>query len=305
MSQHVVHWPQMAAILGLTPDEMHTTGAGLAMVFCTDKGVRYLADIGYNVVRHPYASLEPPTIVGTGRRRGEAEWLGELPSLIKDNDAPVPKPGPPVEAAAVNGKESSAIDFRLGAQLLSSFIGAFGAVLDVSARYTDARSIRFLFRDVEKLTVAPSAVDGYITAGRLNWSSALFGPYLEGQGRLFVVTEVLRAKTLKVLYERGRGVRASVRVSDLHGLVAPHVEAAADSEREHEITFSSKGPDPKYLAFGFKCFEIGFKDGKLQMVGTKPGGTYLDLTGDSEKDEAAILTTPGEPLLDLREVHEQ
>jgi len=265
------------------------------MVFCTDKGVRYLANLGYNVVRHPYVGLVPTSVIGSGKRGGETEWLGDLPDLVKESSATLPAPDGPVQAADVIGKASSAMNFRVGAGALSSFLGALGGVLDVSAKYTNARTIQFLFRDVEKLQVAPAKVAEYVEAGRLRWDSMLFGPYLEGDGRLLVVTAVLTAKSVTVLYERTDGVGAKVQVPVLQDLVGAKVSVSASAERSHEITYRGD----RNVAFGFKCFEFGFQDGSPKLVGVGPGGVFLDLSGEAGGEGSVVLTTQGEPLLDL------
>jgi hypothetical protein len=275
-----------------------TTGDERIVVFCTDEGLRFLAGLGYNVIRHPFAGLQPPTVIGGGRRGGECEWLGDLPSLIADSSATLPQADPPVDAADVKGSKSSSIDFGFGATVLASFIGALGGTLELSGTYTNAKTIQFLFKGAKKVQVAPSKVSDYIEAGRLRWQSPLYRPYLEGAGRLFIVTTVLTAKVVTVVYESGKGVGAAVKVPALQGLVDGDIDISANSERAHEITYAGE----RDVAFGFKCFEFGFKDGKPQMVGAKAGAQFLDLTGDASKDEPAILVTPEEPLLDLRRV---
>lgn len=266
------------------------------MVFCTDEGLRYLAGLGYNVIRHPFEGLQPPTVIGSGRRGGECEWLGDLPGLIAGSTAALPQADPPVVAPDINGHSSSAIDFEFGAAILASFIGALGGTLELSGSYTNARTIQFLFKGVNKVQVTPTNVSNYIEAGRLRWQSPLFRPYLEGDGRLFVITTILMAKAVTVLYETGKGVGAKVTMPTLNGLVDGKIDVRANSERSYEITYAGDGDHS--VTFGFKCFEFGFKDGKLKMVGAKSGGQYLDLTGGPGKDEPVILTE--QALLDIR-----
>ncbi|MGW2588263.1 gasdermin [Streptomyces virginiae] len=269
------------------------------MVFCSDKTATYLAGLGYNVIRHPYADLRPPMVIG--RTSAGTEWLGDLTDLVKDPQAKLPETVGPVPEADISGKSSSAMSFKVGTDLLSAFIGAMGGTLGAAVNYTDARTMLFKFQDVHKYQVKPAAVSDYIESGDLKWDSLLFRPYLEGEGQLFVVSNVATATSLTVSYERGHGTGAKVELEPLEDLLGATVDVSRDAGRAHEITYSGK----QDVAFAFKCFEFGFFDGRPKLLNVKAGGVALDVEGSVSTDgyaargEGVVLTTSDAPLLTL------
>lgn len=268
------------------------------MVFCSDKMTTYLAGLGYNVIRHPYAELRPPVVIG--RTGAGTVWLGDLPDLVNDPQAELPVPAGPIPAADISGHSSSAMSFKLGAALLSSFLAALGSSLEASLEHTNARTMLFEFRDVRKFQVKPAAVSDYIGSGELNWDSVLFGPYLEGDGQLFVITEVATANSLTAHYERGHGTGAKVDLP-VHGLATAKVKVARDAGSAHVVTYT--GQDA--VAFAFKCFEFGIFDGRPKLLNVKAGGVALDISSSLAADgyaasgEGVVLTTPDAALLTL------
>ncbi|MFF4347886.1 hypothetical protein [Streptomyces sp. NPDC001530] len=274
----------------------------MAMVFCSDKAATYLTGLDYNVVKHPYAGLVPPAVIGRSDGGPQAEWLGELQDLIKDSQTQQPRPSPPVPAADISGRSSSAMSFGMGASLLSSFVGALGGALDASAKYTNAKTMQFIFREVQKIQVKPSAVSEYIETGDLRWDSPLFRPFLDTGRQLYIVTEVAVAKELMVRYERGSGTAARVEFPTLEGLVNGAVSVSVDSARSHEVTYTGQTP----VTFAFKCFELGIDDGGPTMLHAKAGGVSLSLMltmeGDAPLGAAARLAPNGAPLMELKKI---
>ncbi|MGW0770620.1 gasdermin [Streptomyces sp. NPDC002676] len=270
------------------------------MVFCSDKAATFLTGLDYNVIKHPYAGLVPPAVIGRSDGDPQAVWLGELQDLIKDSQAEQPKPSRPAPAADISGRSSSAMSFGVGAGLLSSFVGGLGGSLEVSAKYTNAKTMQFIFREVQKIQVKPSAVSEYIETGDIQWDSPLFRPFLDSGRHLYVVTEVAVAKELMVRYERGGGTAAKVQLPELTGLVSGDVTVAVGSNRSHEITYTGQRP----VTFAFKCFELGLDDGGPTLVNVRAGGVALSLSveGDAPLGAAARLTPVGAPLLALKRV---
>jgi hypothetical protein len=268
------------------------------MVFCSDKAATYLAVLGYNVIRHPFAELCPSAVLG--RSAAGTVVLGDLPDLVIGAQAELPEVAGPVAEADINGKSSSALSFRIGTGLLSSFMSALGGSLELSVGYTNAKSMQFMFRDVSKFRVKPAAVATYIDSGELNWDSVLFGPYLEGDGQIFVITDVATASSLTVCYERDQGVGAKVDLGVLGNSLGT-VQASADAGAAHIVTYSGQAD----VAFAFRCFQFGIFEGRPKLIAIKPGGVALDASSGSSADgyaapgEGAVLTTPEAVLLPL------
>jgi hypothetical protein len=268
-------------------------------VACSDPATTYLNSLGYNVVRHPQESIEPLGLIG--RQGGVANYLGTIDQLIEN-----PQPGtlPSTEtdlvAADINGQSSSALKVAVGANILGSVIGAMGGNLGVDTSYTNARKMQFHFSGVLKDRATPASIGQYLRNQQVDGANPLFQQYIMGNGRLYVITEVVRTQKLTVQYERDAGVAAAVDIPAVQGLVGGSVSVTQQAAQSGTLSYSGT----KYLTFGFRCFEIGVADGELSLVASPPsGGTALSATEETPEAElakkASILSDEGEGLLNL------
>lgn len=269
------------------------------MVSCSDTTTRYLSKLGYNVIRLPYAGLRPPAVIGGANRGPIAEWLGDLPDLIGGSKAALPL-AEAQTATDLKGRSSSAVSTKLGLNLLSAFTGALGGAIDLSTGSMNAKAMRFVFEDVQKVQVKPAAVSKYIDAGEVEWDSSLFRPYFDGDGRLFIITEVLTARAITACFESSGGAAATVKAPPTPGIDVG-VKVSVNETRKHEVTYAGDVD----VTFAFKCFEFGLIDGKPTMLRVGAGGVALSV-GDSAGDEPEphILTGLDAALLKLEDCKE-
>ncbi|MCX4696484.1 hypothetical protein [Streptomyces sp. NBC_01408] len=270
------------------------------MVFCSDRGLKYLAGLGYNAVRHPDAKLSPLAVMGIRDHSGV--WLGQLSDLVTGSQALSPTVQRGIAAADISGQSSSKISFKIGLEVLGSFVGAMGGTLGVSAGYTNAQTMQFVFRDVAKNRVSPAQVSQYIDAGDVVTEDPLFRPYFEGNGRLYIIVEVATSNSFTVRYERKDETAARVDLPVLQELVSGAVDISAARGFGHEVTYNGKVP----LSFAFKCFEFGLPYGRPTLMDVKAGGVELSVSdvlsddGEAPAGFGSILTSQANPsLLDV------
>lgn len=262
------------------------------MGLCKDKSTNHLNRLGYNVVRHPREGLAPLALVG--RQNGNSAWLGQLDRILAD-----PKPPPAVEkdleAASVNGEESSKLDIGVGVDILGGLIGALGGNLGVEAKYTDASKIAFVFEGVLSDRVEPMVVSNYLEGEALRPNSPLLGEYVLGNGELFLVTETIKSNRFTVKFERERGGGAEVKVPVIEKAVGAEVSVSASGANSSTITFEGE----KLLSFGFRCFELGVIEGRLRLTIARMGNLRFAVGGRPPAEGFAILEDEG--LLELAE----
>lgn len=262
-------------------------------MFCKDQITSLLGRLGYNVVRHPSSNIKPMDVLGRSKRN--TSILGTLADLIDGPPEPLPNIDPPAVAADIVGQQSSAMKARLGAALLASYVGSIGGRIGVDLSYTNARKVRFEFREVQKLIVSPAKVSRYVDHADLVYDSPLFSTYLLGSGRLYILTEVLQARSFTVRYEYSDGVSARVDVPVVQQLLGADAKIKVDRQGDGALSFLGS----EWVTFGFRCFELSIIDGHPTLSAPADGG--VPLAQDDAPGASGTLLDPENGLLELEE----
>jgi len=251
---------------------------------CTDKSVTHLRKFGFNVVRVPIEDLHPLHVIG--RQKDSVGVVGTIDQILRSpGELPKYATG---GAANVNGENSDKLDLGIGLKILSGLLSGLGAgTLGVSTGFTTARKVTFEYKNVTREHIGALTVSQFLRGGQVDDGSPLLDQYILGRGKLFCVTEVLRSSELTAHFEKSAGVKASVDVPIIQNAVGGNVTVDASQAANGTVTF--KGATA--LAFGFKCHQIGVKDGVLTMMGAPDGSTYLEVTADDAAGE--LLTDDG------------
>lgn len=254
------------------------------MGVCRDSSNEFLRDVGYNVVRLPRDFLPPLSLVAR-QRGGPVEYIGALDKLITAPPHPLPSIVSDRTAANINGKSTSSMKLSLGLSILNGLISGLGASkLGASGTFTNASTMTFEFNNVTFDAVAALDVGSYLRRGDVDEGNPLLEQYVLGNGKLYVVTERLRASEITTIFETSGGGAANVEVPVISNQVGGSVSVEPTAGRSNAVKF--KGPKP--LTFGFKCFEIGVKDGVLTMFSTKPGSVHAFV--EEEPGDGVLLS---------------
>jgi len=262
------------------------------MGLCNDQSVTFLKGLGYNVVRHPNAVLKPLDLIGIQNK--ESGYLGPLNLLITKPPGQLPATNKDIAAANINGKKSSKLSIGIGVNILGSVIGAMGGNLGADLSYTDAKTVEFQYSDVTNDEVVPLEVGNYLRDGEVDSGNLILKQYVLGNGKLYLVTKTAKSKKFTVSFERSNGTGAKVDVPIIQAAVGGKIEVKVDSTSKHVVTFEGSQP----LVFGFQCYQVGVRDGNLNLVAVKSGGVPLSVT-DEAGDAASPTLLDEEGLLDL------
>jgi hypothetical protein len=256
---------------------------------CSDKSMKALAGLGYNVVRHPSANFRPLILIGN--QKGEFLQLGSLNQLITNAPGPLPPITTGEPGTGIQGQSSSKLDLGIGANILGNIIGAMGGNLGVNVSYTDARQIEFKYTDVTLDSVVPLDVGNYLRDGEVDAGNLILQQYVLGNGELFIVTKVAKSKKFSVSYEKKNALGAKVDVPSLEALAGANVKVAVDSQKSSVISFDGTTP----LGFAFQCMQVGVVDGVLSLTSVKAGAVVA-----AAKEDLASPPALGTGLLDVR-----
>lgn len=260
---------------------------------CVDRSTTYLKQLGYNVVRHPQAALDPLDVLG--KRRRSVQVLGRLDALVVPAaGATLPEVQRGLPTADIDGQASSALGLDLGLDLLGAILGAMGGQLGAGLDVSGAQRLQFVFRDVTADQVVPLEVGRYLRGAALDTSNPVVAAYRRGGGSLFLITKTLRSHRITVRFTREDGAEARLEVPVIEEVVGGNVAVRANGERASEVTFEG----PQLLTFGFQCLEVDERDGALTLKAVQPGSAFLG-EGGGTRAETALLTEDDQGLLDL------
>ena len=231
------------------------------MAICKDPRLTYLNDSGYNVVRLPRTGLNPLGVIG--HDHDKKAWLGELPQ-IWIADAPAPVPDPPSTVAGLRGTRTSDIKLSFGLDILANALsGMFGATApSIEMAYKNARSVQFVFREVQARKIDPFVIGNYLSKGDVR-PSPFVTRFFSGQENVeaLVVSEVLEAKAIGVLAKKDASTEVAVDVPQLQALLGAKVSVSTAHGSSNELTYEG----PEHLVFGYKAFGITMVDGSWQI----------------------------------------
>ncbi|MEG3166357.1 hypothetical protein U1701_17345 [Sphingomonas sp. PB2P19] len=263
------------------------------MAVCSDPSLKFLKNLGYNVIRLPREGVEPLSVIGW--RSDSAQLLGTLSDLITGQPGDLPQSRSGV-ATDIEGQSSASLKIGVGLNILNGMISALGGgTLGASVDYTNARKIKFHYENVTAATVDAIPVGRYLRDGDVDQTNPVSLPYLTGSGKLLVLVDVLKSNKIKVEFEASSGSAASLDVPVIANAVGGKVSVDAQHAQSGFLTFEGTA----MLSFGFKCFQVVIDDGDLKMASVKAGGVFL--ASEQEESEPVILIGDGTPLSGLVE----
>ena len=255
------------------------------MGICNDPATTYLRRLGYNVVRHPQAGIQPGDLIG--RQEKTVRLLGSMDSLIKTPPPSVPGPATNQPAADLSGQESSSLKVAIGISVLGNFISAMGGDLGVKAEYERARTLKFVFGEVLTDSVVPLEVGNYFRDAEIDAGNPVLEQYVLGNGELFLITKTLKSKKFGVIATGSDGVSLDLDV--------PAIQAALKAEGSIKVNAGSESlimyEGSESLVFGFQSFIVGVSNGDLTLVSAQPD--HVALSSDSEFQARPAILSDG------------
>ena len=261
------------------------------MGVCSDKSTKFLANKGYNVVRHPSVEYRPLMLLG--RQNKEVLQLGPLDLLVTNPPGPLPQIAADQPAADLNGNASDKLAVGVGINILGNIIGAMGGNLGATVNFTKAKRMEFSYRDVLNDSVLPLNVGNYLKNAEVDAANLVLREYVLGNGELFLITKTAKSNVFTVKFESSSGTAVGVDVPVIQQLVGGNVKVEASGENNSVVSFEGK----TRLAFAFQCFQLGVLDGVLALTSVQAGAVTAAAGAAGESKPEALAAAS---LLDVR-----
>jgi hypothetical protein len=262
------------------------------MAICKDPALTFLNGLGYNVVKLPRVGVEPLDILGKDQ---SVERLGRVDKMWTSTQ-PLPPVTGPLDASSVAGQKTSEMKLSVGLKILSTALGAMGAAVpELTFAYSRARKVSFTFTDVKTFSVEPLAVGQYLSAGDLATTNPFVRKYFdEEETSAFIITEVLKSKSITVTATNDQGVDVGVDLPAIQQVVGAKVSVSSKSSSNATLTYTGA----ELLTFGFKCFGIAFANGEWNVFNAPPSGDLaFAIAGAAVDVTAPALLSSGRVVL--------
>lgn len=229
-----------------------------------DPSITFLNRFGYNVIRLPRTGIEPLDVIG---RDQSTQWLGPL-SKVLTTAGPVPLPGPPHPAAAVNGQRTDAFELSLGLSILANTLAAFGASApSLNTAFKNAHSVQFTYTNVTSTSVSPFDAGDYLLSGTLRTDNPVVKNYFGNEKtKAYLIIEVLKSDSITVTATDSHGAEIGLALPSIEGVVDAKIGVKPSSSSNSTITFT--GPAP--VTFGFAVQQIVKEGDGLTLRGAAP-----------------------------------
>jgi hypothetical protein len=261
-------------------------------MICNDEPIRYLKNLGYNVVRLPKADILPLQVFV---RKGDTlQPLGSIESVVVTGEnIPVPKIKRNVKMPDISGGRTSDIGIKAGLDILGNIIDAMGGrKTGLDFQYRNARTIAFQFQDVLGDSIEIAELDKYLNDASINPFSKQLKAYLD-QGKIYVITSTIKSRQLSVEAKAKNKAAMEIDAAAISEVLGGQLAVKTGQSKATTIDFNG---DTR-LVFGFKAIRLSYKNGKyLEFEMVEDGGVAAAVgpTGDEvgpDRQYAGMLHT--------------
>lgn len=246
-----------------------------------DQSITFLKTFGYSVYRVPRLSAQALEVLH--RSGKDLTRLGGIDDLIEPGAVPRPtvhrddRPGVNIE-----GVESSKVNVSIGLNILGSFLGALGGGnLGLNVGFNRARSVTFKFTAVTEDSIDVLALEQFVRSGRINEHVPPGTVDKLIDDEVYVVTSVLKTKTLGVSAQADNGLNVQLDVPVIQQAVGGSIKVGSEGSLNSTISFEG----PVAVPFAFQAVQLVFSDsGEFLTTEQLPAGDAAAraLRGDTQ-----------------------
>ncbi len=226
---------------------------------CIDPMMKLLNKSGYNMVRVPREGILPMDLLG--RQHGRFEREGALRYLVTDPPEVFPPISPDQRTASLEGTRTDGLKVGLGVNILETLLKAMGGAIGGHADFDWARRMTFEFADVYSNTVDVMAVGHSLSGATVDRGNLVLKRYVEGVGKLYMITETLKSNSLVVEFESRTSAGGGATLPVIKEAVSGDLEIRGEAGRERAIRFQGETA----LVFAFRAHEVVVEDGELAL----------------------------------------
>jgi len=256
-------------------------------MICPDALIKSMREKGYNIIRIPSSGHHPLDLVG--RMNGATDTIASLSDLRSSSNPQLPHIESNISAVDIGNTRSSSVKFGIGIEILQIVLKALGGALGVEFGFTDARKMQFEAKNVLIDKARPVDVADFVKYCYYNQPNSLINKYLM-EGELFIVTEILKSKTLSVKFEKEDGVNAKIDIPAIEQIISGNITIDTSAKSESVLTFSGETP----VVFAFKCYALGFDGtGNWELQAVKDGSVPAAVADSPTEPQGVLLGEPG------------
>jgi hypothetical protein len=253
--------------------------------YCPDTSTTYLARLGLNCVKEPTAAFEP--LILLGQLEASFSQLGKLNALLKN--PPMSLPQITTDAAAsISGQHTDKIEIKVGVDILGALLSALGGgTLSAGFDFGDSTDLQFVYENVVEDRAEPTDVGKYLTNQPVDTANLALKQFITGDGKLFVVTRVVKSNKFTVQFTNMFGVGVNVTVPPIIG-VDGQVSVQVNNDNKSIVSFQGT----QMLGFGFECYKLIVTGGQVTTMQIEGAGDVVAMIATGQKPKREQLPKP-------------
>jgi hypothetical protein len=256
------------------------------MALCNDPSLRYLNNLGYNVVRLPKTGINPLNIIGIDKHNDPIN-LGDLSKIWNSSISP-PKPKSNGKAANIIGQRTNRLKLSLGIKLLEDIVGCFGAsVPTLGTQFQSSNRLQFIFEEVVVNSIDLFDIGKYLLDGDLQLGNPVADKFfLEEKCKTYIIYEVLKSNSISVIAFDKNDTEVKLAIPSIQSAIGGNLEVSVANEKGTAIKFKGNS----LLTFGFKIIEIKYAGDNWKITDTTPNDdVFLGDKNDGDISEFVLI----------------
>ena len=215
------------------------------MSICRDRSTQYLRQFGFNVVRLPSAEIAPLQVIGTTRET--VGIIGEISDLVVGDAFEPPEIKRDLDMPNISGRRTSKMPIAISGEVLNGLAASLGFSGRASAGFASAYALEFQFESVKRDAAKLNAIGSYLQGSEIDWDHLILKTYLLGNGRLYVIRDVIKSRSFSVAAYDKKGQALEVNATAVQNLGGGSISIAHDQAASNSIRFEGTTD----LIFGF------------------------------------------------------
>ncbi|MEO1653487.1 MAG: hypothetical protein AAFU64_08085 [Bacteroidota bacterium] len=237
----------------------------MAIFECNDALVKYLKDLGFNLVQFPRPNIAPLQILYKVKK-GEVGLADSNLDQLVASELSLPEIKANIQVPQIENGTSDAFNLKAGFSLFKNFVSALNKFAggNASAKpaplldniYKDSDQAKFAYNNCLVDQISLVDLDNYLLKSKLKNKKGFFADKAKS-GEIYIITSVLKSNNFIVEMQEQSEGRLNSSLEQLKTQVEADLDVQMVSGEKESMSFSG----PAHLIFGFKAVKLmGFEE---------------------------------------------
>jgi hypothetical protein len=239
--------------------------------FCQDPLIAEIQRKGYSLLPLAEAGIAPLQVLGRHGRR--LFRYSDVNTIFLAGATELPQVKLAIDVAPIDETETMALDNGLGLSVLSKW---FGGKTSLNGRLNRSSKLKLKLGKIDKQEVDLGLLDAFLVNATLRFEMPAIEELLDADS-LYVVSAVLRTKSLELVSEVGELLSGDGSVPDLGSGISGKIRVSAQGNDKRHILLNADEP----VVFAFQAVRALYDNGRYETI--RPERKNLKLMSEEER----------------------